>query len=133
MKIWHRKNYYDLYRPNFSYLFLSSKTKTKPLEIQKRLYKKPFANDVWGFTDVDYWKKCGAFPPIVAEMCIKAFTNEGDTVLDPYAGTGTSLLVADKLNRHGVGYEIDVSLKPIFEHRKVTIESNSGFTLEHFV
>ena len=34
-------------------------------------------------------------------------TNEGDVVLDPFMGSGTSAVVAKKLNRNFVGYEIN--------------------------
>lgn len=38
---------------------------------------------------------------------IERFTNEGDTVLDPFLGSGTILLVCKQLNRKGIGIEID--------------------------
>lgn len=47
-----------------------------------------------------------AFPERLPELCIKAATKEGDVVLDPFAGTGTTLRVAAKYNRQAVGYEI---------------------------
>lgn len=45
-------------------------------------------------------------PPALAEICIKAGSRPGDTVLDPFAGVGTTLLVADRLGRNGVGIEL---------------------------
>ncbi len=38
---------------------------------------------------------------------ILSSSNIGDTVLDPFAGTGTTLVVANQLNRNSVGIEID--------------------------
>lgn len=46
-------------------------------------------------------------PPTLAARCIKAGSRPGDTVLDPFAGAGTTLLVADRLQRHGVGIELN--------------------------
>lgn len=46
-------------------------------------------------------------PPTLAERCIKAGSRVGATVLDPFAGAGTTLLVADRLQRHGVGIELN--------------------------
>ena len=46
------------------------------------------------------------FPKKLPEICIKAATKEGDTVLDPFAGSGTTLWVGKKLNRQVVGYEL---------------------------
>ncbi len=47
------------------------------------------------------------YPEEFAEMFIKEFTKKGDKVLDPFAGFGTTLLVAQKLGRVGVGVEYD--------------------------
>ncbi|MEN9612931.1 MAG: hypothetical protein RLZZ628_3745 [Bacteroidota bacterium] len=47
-----------------------------------------------------------AFPNELPEWFIKLFTKEGDTVLDPFAGSGTTLFVAQKMQRHAIGIEI---------------------------
>ncbi len=47
-----------------------------------------------------------AFPESLPEWFIKLFTQEGDTVLDPFAGSGTTLIVAQKLKRNSIGIEI---------------------------
>jgi len=48
-----------------------------------------------------------AFPTELAETCIKAGCPVGGTVLDPFAGTGTTLMVADRLQRDAVGIELN--------------------------
>lgn len=70
-----------------------------------------------------------AFPDALPEWFIKLFTQEGDTVLDPFAGSGTTLKVAQNLNRNSAGIEIlpeYVSLiesrikeKPLFSNQTV--------------
>lgn len=47
-----------------------------------------------------------AFPDALPEWFIKLFTEEGDTVLDPFAGSGTTLRVAQSLHRNSAGIEI---------------------------
>ena len=50
-----------------------------------------------------------AFPEWLPEFFIKLFTNEGDIVLDPFLGSGTTYRVARRLMRVPVGIEIDES------------------------
>ena len=47
-----------------------------------------------------------AFPKQLPEWFIKLFTQAGDTVLDPFAGSGTTLFVANEMNRNAIGIEI---------------------------
>ena len=47
-----------------------------------------------------------AFPEELPEWFIKLFTRVGDTVLDPFMGSGTTLTVANRMQRHSVGVEI---------------------------
>jgi DNA modification methylase len=47
------------------------------------------------------------FPVQLPFNCIRFFTFEEETVLDPFLGSGTTILAADQLNRKGYGIEID--------------------------
>lgn len=47
------------------------------------------------------------FPTALVEPCILASTRAGDTVLDPFFGAGTTGLVADRLQRHCIGIELN--------------------------
>jgi site-specific DNA-methyltransferase (adenine-specific) len=46
------------------------------------------------------------FPEILVKNCILAGTNEGDLVLDPFMGSGTTACVAKQLGRHFLGIEL---------------------------
>jgi site-specific DNA-methyltransferase (adenine-specific) len=46
-----------------------------------------------------------AFPEALPEWFIKLFTKEGDIVLDPFIGSGTTAIVAKRLGRHYVGID----------------------------
>lgn len=47
-----------------------------------------------------------AFPQELPEWFIKLFTKENDTVLDPFMGSGTTLIVANRMKRNSIGIEI---------------------------
>ena len=51
-------------------------------------------------------------PEALLERVIRSFSNEGDIVLDPYCGSGTTLAVADKLGRRWIGMDAsDVAIE----------------------
>jgi site-specific DNA-methyltransferase (adenine-specific) len=47
-----------------------------------------------------------AFPEVLPEWFIKLFTDEGDWVLDPFVGSGTTCTVASRMGRNSVGVEL---------------------------
>lgn len=47
-----------------------------------------------------------AFPEGLPEWFIKLFTKEGDVVLDPFMGSGTTLFVANRMRRNSIGIDI---------------------------
>ncbi len=51
------------------------------------------------------------FPQEIPEFAVKMFSYKGERVLDPFMGIGTSVKVANKLGRVGIGIERDLSLK----------------------
>ncbi len=57
-------------------------------------------------TECNNKKHSAAFPEALPEWFIKLFTKEGDTVLDPFMGSGTTNAVAQRMNRHSIGIEI---------------------------
>ncbi len=68
-----------------------------------------YTKSVWTF-GAESAKKIGHPAPFPAELpkrCIKLYTFEGDVVLDPFMGSGTTAVAALECGRHFVGYEID--------------------------
>jgi DNA modification methylase len=63
------------------------------------------------------------FPPEIPEICIKAGSKPGDTILDPFSGAGTTGLVAEKLGRKYIGIELNPSYVSMSESR---IEAQCG-------
>lgn len=57
-------------------------------------------------TETKNRRHSAVFPEALPEWFIKLFTQEGDTVLDPFMGSGTAIKVARRMNRRGIGIEI---------------------------
>lgn len=57
------------------------------------------------------------FCPELARRFIKLYTNKGDTVLDPFLGTGTVMKVAYENERNCIGYEIRPSMLPKIQRK----------------
>lgn len=58
-----------------------------------------------------------AFPEELPEWFIKLFTKKGDTVLDPFMGSGTTLTVAKRMSRRFIGIEKDAEYLKIASER----------------
>lgn len=58
-----------------------------------------------------------AFPEELAALLIESYTNPGDTVLDPFVGSGTTLKVCRGMNRTGIGFEINTEYGPLIRKR----------------
>ncbi len=56
-------------------------------------------------------------PKKLMERIVKASSNEGDLVLDPFAGTGTTLVVCEGLKRNFIGFELNPELVQICRER----------------
>ena len=56
-------------------------------------------------------------PETLLERIIKASSNEGDWVLDPFCGCGTTVSVAEKLNRNWIGIDITTLAINLIRHR----------------
>jgi DNA modification methylase len=57
------------------------------------------------------------FPPEIPEICIKAGSKPGDTILDPFSGAGTTGLVAERLGRKYIGIELNKNYVTMSEKR----------------
>ncbi len=65
----------------------------------------------------DLRKRSAAYPFELAYRLINMFSVKGDTVLDPFFGTGTTMIAAMVSARNSIGYEIDPMYKEIIESR----------------
>lgn len=71
----------------------------------------------WNFAGERQDKHLAMFPEELPKRLIKMFSFVGDTVLDPFLGSGTTCLAAKNLNRNSVGYEINKDFLPIIREK----------------
>ncbi len=74
-------------------------------------------------------RRTAEYPEEIVEKLIRMFSVIGDTILDPFVGTGTTLAVAKRLNRNSIGYEIDADFLPIIRD-KVGYNQNMLFDFD---
>jgi DNA modification methylase len=85
----------------------------KPTEEQReasRLTKEEhhqWFQQVWTMPGESTRQHPAPFPPALAYRLVRMFSFTGDTVLDPFMGTGTTLLAAASCGRNGIGVEVD--------------------------
>jgi DNA modification methylase len=66
-----------------------------------------------------------------SDWLIEKFTKPGDTILDPFLGSGTTLLSCRKLGRVGLGFEINPNYEDVIDRRiNVTFEISSKENLD---
>ena len=64
-------------------------------------------------------------PEKLIERIVKASSNEGDVVLDPFSGVGTTFAICKKLNRNFIGFEINPDYVAIAKQRIQQIEKST--------
>lgn len=107
----------------FILLFKKQGAPPKPNKEQKEL--SAMTKDEWNTYFSGHWYFTGAkqdghiavFPEELPARLIKMFAFVGDTVLDPFLGSGTTSLAARNLGRNSVGYEINSEFIPIVEDK----------------
>lgn len=82
-------------------------------------------------TECSNRKHSAAFPISLPIWFIKLFTEQGDVVLDPYIGSGTTALACIELDRHYIGIELmenyyNLALESIAAHRKLVAAVREG-------
>jgi DNA modification methylase len=87
-------------------------------------------NVLWLPTECSNRKHSAAFPETLPEFFVKLFSDEGDVVLDPFAGSGTTLAVAKRLARRYIGVELHQEYVDVIRHRLAGVEPSTQRELE---
>jgi DNA modification methylase len=106
----------------FDYKIIKKEVKEKSkIDILEYQEKKWYLN-VWNIVNVlpiqnRLESGIAAFPEEIPYRLIKLFSYVGETVLDPFMGSGTTNKVATMLKRNSVGYEIDIELVEVVKKK----------------
>lgn len=108
----------------------------KNIREASKIDKKEFSDNKWYMT---LWemtnvlpgspleKDIAAFPEELPYRIIKLFSYKGETVLDPFVGSGTTMKAARELGRNSIGIEILKNLEPIIREKVGFAENQNIF------
>jgi DNA modification methylase len=107
--------------------YRSPSVATRILSVIGDTNHKTWFQQIWtGLTGASTRNHPAPYPLEVAERLIRMFSFVGDTVLDPFLGTGTTTLAAMRHGRNSIGYEIDQTY--LSDARKRISHSTDLFT-----
>lgn len=109
------------------------KKPSKEIKEQSKITKeewKAYFQGHWNFGGAKQDGHIAMFPEELPKRLIKMFSFVGDTVLDPFLGSGTTSVAARNLGRNSVGYEMNTEFIPFIE-RKLEIEQSDSFNSDY--
>jgi DNA modification methylase len=101
---------------------------TKILSLISAENHKKWFQQIWsGVTGASTKEHPAPYPTELAERLVRMFSFVGDTVLDPFLGTGTTTVAAAKWGRNSAGFEVDDHYLKLAE-RRIRAETSSLFS-----
>lgn len=119
---------------DYEFILIFKKLGKSPKASKKARERSRLSTEEWNRYFSGHWdfpgeKQSGhmaMFPEELPGRLIRMFSFVGDTVLDPFLGSGTTLLVAARLCRNSVGYEINPDFLPVMRERMAIGEDGKG-------
>lgn len=119
---------------DYEFILILKKPGSTPQVDGKRKLASKMTKEEWNSYFGGHWNFSGEkqnghlamFPEELPKRLIKMFTFVGDTVLDPFLGSGTTTLAARNLNRNSIGYEINKDFESIIKD-KLHVQNNDFF------
>ena len=100
------------------YIFLLSKSQNYYFDVDAIKEPTRRKRSVWTVNNKPYrGAHFAVFPPDLIEPCIRAGSREGDIVLDPFMGSGTTAMVAKSLKRYYMGCELHEDYGNLMQER----------------
>lgn len=110
---------------DYEFILLFKKLGNAPKPTQQQKEQSAITKEEWGEYFSSHWNFNGVkqmghiamFPEELPKRLIKMFSFAGETVFDPFAGSGTTSLAAKNLGRNSIGYEINKEFAPIINEK----------------
>ncbi len=110
---------------DYEFILIFKKHGRAPKPSKEQKEKSRLTKDEWNQLFYGHWnfpgekqdKHLAMFPAELPRRLIKMFTFSGDTVLDPFLGSATTILAARELGRSSVGYEINTDFVNTIEKK----------------
>ncbi len=121
---------------DYEFILLFKKQGVAPAPTKEQKELSIITKDEWNTYFSGHWYFAGAkqdghiamFPEELPARLIKMFSFSGETVLDPFLGSGTTALAASNLGRNSVGYEINLDFIPIIKDKLNVNQSDLAAT-----
>ncbi len=110
---------------DYEFILLFKKPGNSPKPDKELKKASAMTKEEWNTYFMGHWNFSGArqdshlamFPEELPKRLIKMFSFVGDTVLDPFLGSGTTCLAAKNLDRNSIGYEINSEFMPVISKK----------------
>jgi len=110
---------------DYEFILIFKKNGTPPKVSKEHKELSKLTTDEWNTYFQGHWNFGGAkqdshiamFPEELPKRLIKMFSFVGDTILDPFLGSGTTALASKNLDRNSIGYEINKEFIPVIQNK----------------
>ena len=119
---------------DYEFILIFKKQGKAPVPTVEQKKLSEMTKEEWNAYFASHWNFGGAkqdghiavFPEELPRRLIKMFSFAGETVFDPFMGSGTTALAARNLQRNSIGYEINPDFKQYYEQKVVSSLSFDG-------
>lgn len=124
---------------DYEYVLLLKKHGKAPTPLREQRLTSAMTDEEWNTFFASHWTFPGArqdghiavFPKELPRRLIKMFSFTGDTILDPFMGSGTTAAAALRLGRNSIGYEINPNFKNYYEKKIMQAAQGQNTTIDY--
>ena len=124
---------------DYEYVLLFKKHGKAPTPLREQRLTSAMTDEEWNTFFASHWTFPGArqdghiavFPKELPRRLIKMFSFTGDTILDPFMGSGTTAAAALRLGRNSIGYEINPNFKNYYEKKIMQAAQGQNTTIDY--